>query len=286
MTSFNIKGNLSGSGNLKGGLAGKGRISAGLTTPQLIYPGIYTGSYSVTPDHEEQVLNTSNLLLTSDIHVAAIPEPEFVQQIYDSGSIKLSATSYPSWTPSTTASDIRATANGTAFYGHFDQYEYILKWEYRFNAVTVSGATLKAQLLYEGADQYQVLCKRPSSWANIQAGNWNGNTCNTYFTVPFMRYYNTSGTLTYTHSISYGIYPALTAATFASSTADITTVTPKCPKVSARCSATYFATTRAPQLDQDESTLSIVGKLYRYKIPGEVRDMYQVFYERMLDEQV
>ena len=283
---MDLKGTLTTSGQLSGNIGASGNLGAQLSIPTLIYPGIYTGSYSVTPDHEEQVLATGNLLLTSDIHVAAIPEPEFVQQIYDSGSIKLSATNFATWTPSTTASDIRATANGTAFYGHFDQYEYLLKWEFRFNAVTVSGATLKAQVLYEGADQYQVLAKRPSSYANIQADNWNGNTCFTYFTVPFMRYWNTSGSLTYTHSISYGIYPALTAATFASSTADITTVTPKCPKVQARCSATYFATSRAPQLDQDESTLSIVGKLYRYKIPGEVRDMYKVFYERMLDEQV
>ena len=281
-----LKGNLTTSSKLGGSLNGPASLRAGLNIPQLVYPGIYAGPYIITPEHEEQVLNTSNLLLTSDITVAKIPEPEFVQQIYDSGTVKLSATNFATWTPSTTAADIRATANGTAFYGHFDEYEYLLKWEFRFNAVTQAGATLKAQLLYEGADQYQVLCKRPGSYANIQADNWNGNTCNTYFTVPFMRYWNTSGSLTYTHSISYGIYPTLTAATFASSTADITTVTPKCPKVSARCSSTYFATSRAPQLDQDESTLSIVGKLYRYKIPGEVRDMYKVFYERMLDEQV
>ena len=146
-----LKGVLSG-GKMTGTLTGSGKLTAGLTTPQMIYPGIYTGSYSVTPDHEEQVLHTSNLLLTSDIHVAAIPEPEFVQQIYDSGSIKLSATNFATWTPSTTAADIRATANGTAFYGHFDEYEYILKWEFRFNAVTQTGATLKAEIQFYGRE--------------------------------------------------------------------------------------------------------------------------------------
>lgn len=280
-----LKGTLNG-GRMSGTVSGTGRIRAGLTTPQMIYPGIYSGPTVIIPEHEEQVLNTGNLLLTSNITVKAIPEPEFVQQIYDSGEIALEDTLFNGWTPSTTAKTIKATQNGSTFSGHFDEYEYLLKWETSFQAVYNAGATLKAQVYWEGADQYQVLCKRPNSFANIQADNWNGNVCVTYLTVPFIRYYNTSGSLTYTHSISYGIYPALTAATFASSTADITTVTPKCPTMNARCSSTYFATARAPELDQEESKFRIIGKLYRYKIPGEVRDMYDVFYQRMLDEQV
>lgn len=280
-----LKGTLNG-GRMSGTVSGTGRIRAGLTTPQMIYPGIYSGPTVIIPEHEEQVLNTGNLLLTSNITVKAIPEPEFVQQIYDSGEIALEDTLFNGWTPSTTAKTIKATQNGSTFSGHFDEYEYLLKWETSFQAVYNAGATLKAQVYWEGADQYQVLCKRPNSFANIQADNWNGNVCVTYLTVPFIRYYNTSGSLTYTHSISYGIYPALTAATFASSTADVTTVTPKCPTMNARCSSTYFATARAPELDQAESKFRIIGKLYRYKIPGEVRDMYEVFYERMLDEQV
>jgi hypothetical protein len=285
MTLYNIKGTLSGSGRLGGGLSGKGHINADLTTPQLIYPGIYQGPTTVTPGHEDQVLPTSNLLLTSDITVLKIPEPEFVEEIYDSGDIKLADTSFNTWTPSTTASTIRSSQTAGTFSAHMGDYEYLIKWEFGFNAVTVSGATLKAQLLYEGADQWQVLHKRPSSWANIQAEHFNGNTCSTYYTIPFIRYYNTSGALTYTHSISYGIYPVIVASTFASSTADNTTVTLKTTSVSARCNATYFATARAPQLDKDLSTFRIVGKLYRTEIPGEVRKMYEDFYERMLDEQ-
>lgn len=283
---YNIKGTLSGSGRLGGGLSGKGHINAGLTTPQLIYPGIYQGPTTVTPGHADQVLSTSNLLLTSDITVLKIPEPELIEEIYDSGSIKLADTSFDTWTPSTTASSIRSSQTAGTFSAHMGEYEYLIKWEFGFNAVTVSGATLKAQILYEGADQWQALHKRPSTWANIQADNFNGNACSTYYTVPFLRYWNTSGTLTYTHSISYGIYPVLVASTFASSTADNTTVTLKTPSVSARCNASYFATARAPQLDKDLSTFRLVGKLYRIEIPGEVRKMYEVFYERMLDEQV
>ena len=133
---YNIKGTLSGSGRIGGRLSGSGSISAALTTPHLVYPGIYQGPTTVTPGHADQVLSTSNLLLTSNITVLKIPEPEFVEEIYDSGDTKLSATSFATWTPS-------------------------------------------------------------------------------------IRYYNSSGALTYTPSISYGIYPVLVASTFASSTADI-----------------------------------------------------------------
>jgi len=283
---LDLKGTLTTSGQLSGNIGASGNLGAQLSIPTLIYPGIYSGPLTVTPDHEQQVLHTSNLLLTSDITIEKIPEPVFVKKVYDSGEIALEDTLYNGWTPSTTAKDIMASVNGTTFTADMANYEYIIKWSFGFNAVTVSGATLKAQLLYEGADQYQYINRRPSSWANIQAINNNQNVCTTYFTVPFIRYWNTSGTLTYTHSISYGIYPGLTAATFSSTTSDTPTVTPKSPKVSARCSSTYFATSRAPQLDQEESKFHIVGEVWKYEIPGPVRMMYDAFYERMLDEQV
>ena len=147
-----------------------------------------------------------------------------------------------------------------------------------------SGATTKAQLKWEGADQYQHIRKYPNSLANIRAGNWNGNNCTTYFTVPFMRYWNTSGSLTYTHSISYGIYPAVTAATFSSSTSNTPTMTIKTPSISARCNSTYFATARAAEVDQANTFIHRVGKLYRVAIPNASREMYADFYERAVDE--
>ena len=279
-----LKGTLNG-GRMSGTVSGIGRIHAGLTTPQMIYPGIYQGPTTVTPGHADQVLSTSHLLLTSDITVLKIPEPELIDTFYDSGDIKLSDTSFNTWTPSTTASTIRASQNVGTFTAQMAEYEYIIKWEFGFQPVTVSGALLRSQIRYEGADQWQWLSRRPSSWANAEAMNFNSNTCATYFQVPLLRYWNTSGTLTYTYAISYGIYPSLVAATFASSTADSTTCTLKSPAVYARCNTTYFATARAPELDKDLSTFRIVGKLYRTEIPGEIRKMYTDFYERVLDEQ-
>lgn len=204
---------------------------------------------------------------------------EFVQTVYNNETA-LADTLYASWTPSTTAKAIIATANATTFTADLANYEYILKWETSVDVKLNSGATTKTQLIWEGADQYQFLSKRPNSLANIEAMNWNGNNCSTYFTVPFMRYYNSSGTATYTHSISYGIYPALTAATFSSSTSNTPTVTVKTPTMNARCSNTYFGTARAAEVDQTNTIIKRVGKLYRIKIAGAVRGMYNDFYER------
>lgn len=204
---------------------------------------------------------------------------EFIETVYED-EVALADTGFASWTPSTTAKAIVATTNAKTFVADMAHYEYILKWETTFTPVYTEGATLKAQVIWEGADQYQILCKRPNSIANIEAMNFNGNTCNTYFSVPLLRYYNTSGTVTYTHSISYGIYPGLTASTFSSSTSNTPTVTIKTPTLNARCNSSYFAVARAPELDQTESIATITGKLYRIEIAGAVREMYADFFER------
>lgn len=205
--------------------------------------------------------------------------PEYIETVYEN-EVALAGTTFATWTPSTTAKAIVATATAKTFVADLSNYEYILKWETSFEAVLNEGATTKAQIIWEGADQYQVLCKRPNSLANIQAENFNGNVCMTYFTVPFMRYYNTSGTATYTHSISYGIYPALVASTFSSTTSNSPTVTIKTPTVNARCNSTYFATARASEIDQTNSIVRRVGKLYRIEKAGAVRGMYADFFER------
>lgn len=208
---------------------------------------------------------------------------EFMRTVFEDETA-LEDTLYNGWTPSTTAKAIIATANATTEVLDLANYEYVLKWETSVNVALNEGATQKAQIHYEGADQYQQINKRPSSLANIRALNFNGNACTTFFTVPFMRYWNTSGTLTYTHSISYGIYPALTAATFSNSTSDTPTLTVKTPTVNARCNSTYFATARAAEVDQANTVIKRVGKLYRIAIAGNVREMYADFYERALDE--
>ena len=205
--------------------------------------------------------------------------PEFVQTVYTT-EMALEDTGFATWTPSTSSATIVSSVTAGTFSADFANYEYILKWETSTDVALQSGATTKTQLIWEGADQYQMLCKRPNSLANIQAMNFNGNVCFTYFTVPFMRYYDTNGKSTYTHSISYGIYPTLTAATFSNSTSNTPTVTIKTPAITTRCYKSYFTEARAAEVDQENTSIKIVGKLYRINIAGAIREMYRDFYTR------
>ena len=70
------------------------------------------------------------------------------------------------------------------------------------------------------------------------------------------------------------------ASTFSNSTSGNPTVTVKTPTINARCHNSYFATARASELDQANSKVKLVGKLYRFEKTGAIRDMYDDFYKR------
>ena len=276
-----IYGTLSTPAKVSGDLSGSGKTDGHITVPPFRYPGVYTGPTTVTPGHGAQVLTTRNLLLTSDITVEAIPEPEYVQDLYYH-EYALKDTSFDTWTPSTTAHTIVSTKTAGTFVADMTRYEYIQKWEVSFDAAYNSGANLKIQVYKQYGDLYQSIYRRPSSWTNIETQNFNSNAVNTAYSAYLIRYYNSSGTLTYAYTGSYGIYGAVTAPTFSSSTSATPTVTVKTPTISARCSNTYMSTARAAELDKANSTVTIKGELYRQEIPGKVRWMYDRLYDRII----
>ena len=199
---------------------------------------------------------------------------------YAKTTIALEDTSFNGWTPSTTAKAIKSAANAGTFTSDFSQYEYLIRWRFRFDAAFQSGATLKNTVYREAAEIWQVLTRRAGSVANINEGATPTNSCVTLYTAPLNVYYGgTTNTLTFTHSVSYGIYPSATAAAFASTTKDATTVTVKTPAINARCNATYFATTRASELDQTNSTFSYCGEVYRIKRKSVMQEMTNSLYD-------
>jgi len=248
----------------------------------------YKGNTIATAaNNATKTLLTAGKYLEGDVIVTVAPwnhlgdEAELVEEIYPKTATALSSTGFSTWTPSTTAGTIVSaqTLSSKAFTADFTQYEYLLRWRWSVVPEYTAGATLKAQIDRECAEQWQVICKRPNSLANIQSENFNGNACITYFSAPLLSYYNASGTKTYTHSISYGIYCSVTAATFSSTTSNTATVTPKTPSWAARCSSTYFSTTSAPELDQANTKLYLRGELYRLKLKGTVRHFYEDLYD-------
>lgn len=194
---------------------------------------------------------------------------------------KLSATSYNGWTPSTTAKDILASEDvGTFATPDMGEYEYYILWDCNLPIVYTGSPSNKARPLFCVSSQAQAIYKRPSTLANIEGNNWNGNVCTSLATGTFMRYYgSTSGSVTYTWGTSYGFYFTMTGAAFSSTTAANPTVTVKSPKVTARCSTTYMSTGNAALIDQDETIITIQAKVYKAKSPS----VFHGNYKRMRD---
>lgn len=189
----------------------------------------------------------------------------------------LNTTTYSSWTPSTSAKSILATKTISPVVAvNLADYEYAIRWKVDINIAYDGTETLKAITHRHMTDGWQIIFKRANSLANIQADNLVGNTCISLSSANLIDYYNASGSHTYAYGVSYSIYPALTTATFASSTSNNTNLTIKTPSVSARCSNTYFSTANAKLVDTANSTIKIRGYLYRYKAGGVLRNLYSL----------
>lgn len=197
-------------------------------------------------------------------------------QTYTLADLKLSATNFATWTPSTTASTIQATRTAGTFTANMATYDYYLIWETTIPVVMQSGATQNAMPIFLASFLVQNLTRRPSNLTNIEASNFNSNVCVSAWTGGnFYKYYGTTtGSMTYTLSTSYGFYATVSAATFSSSTAASPTVTCKTPYVSARCHASYMSTANAALVDQDNTIIHQKGYVYRVNRPAFVEGVY------------
>lgn len=203
-------------------------------------------------------------------------DAEFVKNVYDT-TTALKNTLYNGWTPSTTAKTIVTSVSLTdKFAADTADYDYYLKWRFDTNIQYTSTVTLKTIPIRNCIELYQAIIKRPSSFANITAEVYNSNACVTFFTAPFIEYYNSSGTRTFAYTGSYGFYIGATAATFSNSTTDAPSITIKTPTITARCSTTYFATARGGDIDQANTQLRVIGDIYRAKVGSSpARQMYK-----------
>ena len=201
---------------------------------------------------------------------------EAVTTLYDKTYL-LKDTSFNGWAGSTTAKTIITSATLSAFAAEdMSQYEYVIVWDSFADLVADDGTTKKALPIMMRSVGVQEIYRRPSSWANIEADNFNGNTCTSLLTATFLRYYGTTAnSATYTWSASYGIYPAIVAASISNTTSATPNITPKTPTVSARCSTTYMSVANVANLDQDNSKIRLMGTLYRVRKSGILRHIYE-----------
>ena len=195
-------------------------------------------------------------------------------QMFGKYSVTLSATTYPSWTPSTTAKTIYSTSNLATFSADFANYEYLIRWQCDFTAAYPTGTTVVNGIYREVSELWQALYRRPRYLSDVTSSNANYDVCTTLYTAGVCAYYNSNSALTVGYTASYGIYPAATAATFSSATSNTPTVTVKTPAITARCSSTYMTTSMASAMDQTNSIVRVRADLFRSKIGAPMRSMY------------
>lgn len=194
------------------------------------------------------------------------------------GEYSLDDTDYVEPT-STRAQVLKASEDLTARTINTLDNEYIIRWRMQYDPVYNSGVTTKALPVRQCVDIYQSIFKRPSNRTNLDSDTYNGNVCSTEGTIPVIRYYNTSGTLTAEYTASYGVYIGAVAATFSSTTSNTPNLTIKTPTLSMRTSTTYFNTARAAYLNTADTKIKIIGELWR----ADPRNLLRQMYEEVID---
>lgn len=191
-------------------------------------------------------------------------DAELVSNIYPTTTTLLGNTEFATWTPSTTAKAIMASSSVATYTANMTDYEYVFEWLWDIKAAYKSGATLKAQFYRAFGSFIYCITRRSSNTTNLNTNTGNYNTAispysNSYYT----RYYNTSGTLAIQFALGQGLYVTQAAPTISDTSSYSPVLTLMSPTVYAKCNSSYFATARASELDQSETTIKLNCKLYR-----------------------
>ena len=237
-----------------------------------------TGSYSgavpvvnrTTDSHGGEIV---------DITLDAVQDPhgpgfEFVQNItgYD---VALSATDFNTWTPSTTNTLVKATANAGTYTADMSKYEYIVEWRCWIDFVYNSGTTLKLAPKTQCDVLYTYMYRRPNSFAQIAANQYPYNGVEGYGRY-IKNYYNSNGAETLAFEGSYGVrHNIQTNSSFSATSGDSPTITFKLPSIYARCHTTYMTTDMAAAINKTSTIAHARGRLFRCKIGAFPRGTFE-----------
>ena len=194
--------------------------------------------------------------------------PEYIKELY-SLNTTLDQTSYASWTPSTTATTIKAAQTlSTTETLDLANYEYIMYWisdceiAYKSTWSASKGSPLKVLTLYT-----QVVFQRPSTVATAESETFNYTAAQQdLYYIAWLKYWSSSSAISMAYTTYSPCYiSAVNSPTFSSTSSLTPTMTIKTPTLSARCSTTYFTTSNAGKVDQENTTVKMKGYLYRVK---------------------
>ena len=206
-------------------------------------------------------------------------------------TVALKDTDFNTWTPSSTAATVVASqtlSTASQKYVATDLlldggYNYINVWNMKLPVVYTGSPTNKALTVFSCGLLIQSMFRRYSSFTNLLDGNLNNGVTAQTTLATFERYYNSSSSLTYTNSASYGFYFANVAPTLSSATAQSPTITLKTPTMSARCSTTYLSTANAALVDKENTKLTYTCKVYRVRQDAYLQGFYRYMAARVAE---
>lgn len=189
---------------------------------------------------------------------------EYVGKLYEWNGT-LDDTTYSSWTPSTTQSTILASQSNVAQFTIPDRtqetYYVITRWgmDFAYN----SGTTMTYAPIQFASTSINLYYIYPGNCAQYISGDFSSFSNTSMVSYYYLVYYNSSGTLAGIQNIYGPAYSNSAASWSASPSGNSVTVTLNRPVVYARCSASYFTTGRAADIDTTNSTIKYRLDLFK-----------------------
>ena len=186
-------------------------------------------------------------------------------QIVGSHSWTLNDTSWASYTPNTNATSIKSYMDEEQITLDMANYEYMLVWSTRIKFAYQQDTPLIALPMSNYCFNAITIGRRPLEYSDLLQKNCNYNVADGLFYRNMGLYYSTAGNYR-VFSSPYAIYTGTQNVSMSSSTASTATVTPRTPTIYARCNAGYFSTSSAALVDPSETTIDMVGRIWRFPL--------------------
>ena len=188
----------------------------------------------------------------------------------------LSATTFDTWTPSTTATTIVNSSDAGTLALDTANYDYVLLWFFDVTVLYNGTETNTAKLLRSLQILRSEVIKRPSGIPKLIINEYNANGNAAYNNAGYglIAYYDTSSAqkINYTNA---GLFPYFATSTFSDNTSDTPTLTVKTPSIRAQCSSTYFSTANAGKVDKANTKIKLRGEVWRVDKRGVMSEMYK-----------
>lgn len=188
-------------------------------------------------------------------------------------------TSLPSWTWSTTASDIvAAAAYNDTFAADLTQYDYLVIYKLYVHYDYGNWTPVKAITGYSRVNS----CYETGYYSTVvavQSGEYDSAISYTN-DAQFWAYYNNSSGVKTMGQFNYGLFTTNAVSLNASGSLSSETITVTKPRLRAQGNSSYFTADAFNNIDMDASYYEIVTEVWRVDSPTSAR---QAVYEEVID---